>query len=263
MTKDEDALNAFTGVLRRLETMYDTGSFWSLPQADFQWGLLWQARIQPQRRLGFPSWSWAGWKCPLWPSYPREITKLNQFPVWLHVQRVHASVLVDVFSMQDLLLAARDVEILSNDMALKNVAMSAATDAPFDIELYPQAQANGYLFLEVIALDFQPEYSQRILNKKHQGEHEIFVFLLRGIRCGLRIMSTAGEIEGIASQNGQPTYLFLARDRGGGLVYHHLLLVYIENGLAIRGAVMTLLIPEAHLGILEDLKPRKQRVVLT
>jgi hypothetical protein len=195
MTKDEDALNAFTGVLQRLETMYDTGFFWGLPQADFQWGLLWQAQTQPRRRLGFPSWSWAGWRCPMWPSYPRETTKLNQFPVWLHVQRVHASVLVDVFSIEDPLLVARDVEILSNDDALTNVAMSAATGAAFDIELYPQAQDNGYLFLEVITLDFQPEYGQRILNKKHQGEHEIFVFPLRGIRCGLQIRSKASQVK--------------------------------------------------------------------
>jgi hypothetical protein len=35
----------------------------------------------------------------MWPSYPREIANLNQFPVWLQAQTVHASVLVDVFSI--------------------------------------------------------------------------------------------------------------------------------------------------------------------
>src|ERR1700677_2024469 len=64
MIKDEDALNALTGVLQQLETMHDTGFFWGLPQVDFQWSLLWQAQTQPQRGLGFPSWSWAGWGCP-------------------------------------------------------------------------------------------------------------------------------------------------------------------------------------------------------
>lgn len=264
MTKDEDALNAFTGVLQQLETMYDSGFFGGLPQADFHWGLLWQAQSQPQRRPGFPSWSWAGWSCPIWPAHPRDVSKTYQFPVWLHVQRVHASVLVDVFNTQKIHLPGRfEAEPFSNDNALERAAVSVPTDAHFDIRLYPQAQDDGYLFMEAIALDFQPDYSNPIHRKKGQGKFEIFMFLMRGVRCGLQIMSTDSEIDGTTKKSGQPIYLLLARDHGGGLVHHYLLLVYIENGLAVRGTVMMLLIPEDHLGILDNLKPRKRRVILT
>ena len=88
MTKEVDALSAFKGVLQRLETMYDGGFFGGLPEADFQWGLLWQSQARPERRKGFPTWSWAGWRCPMWPAYPRDVSKPNQFPVQLHVQKV-------------------------------------------------------------------------------------------------------------------------------------------------------------------------------
>ena len=42
MSKNEDALNAFLGVLQCLEANYEDGFFWGLPVADFQWALLWR-----------------------------------------------------------------------------------------------------------------------------------------------------------------------------------------------------------------------------
>src|SRR5436305_7861718 len=97
MTRDDDALNAFTGILQRLETMYKEGFFWGLPIADFQWALLWQSQWPPQRREGFPTWSWAGWKAGVWPTYPVEITKPHQLPVSLRIWKVLRGELVQIF----------------------------------------------------------------------------------------------------------------------------------------------------------------------
>ncbi len=58
MTWDDDALNAFTGVLQRLETyMYKEAFSIGFPLADFQWALLWKCQSPPERRKSFPTWS--------------------------------------------------------------------------------------------------------------------------------------------------------------------------------------------------------------
>lgn len=268
MTKQEDALSAFNGVLQRLESMYESGFFWGLPQADFQWGLLWQAQAHPQRREMFPTWTWAGWRCPIWPGEPQDYTKPNQFPVQLHIQKVVNSRLADVFKTQVHSSETNPASaIFQHDNALTNAAGSISTDAEFDVSHYPEDRIKGYLFVEAIAFKFSPDYSHPLFKKKRQGDFEIFLFLMRGVVCELRLMSTDGEIDGSARQEGQPMYLLLARDRGKGVVshsvYHYLLLVYVTDGLAVRGTVMILLIPEDHLELIEDLQPQKRRIVLT
>ena len=268
MTKQEDALKAFNGVLQRLESMYDNGFFWGLPQDDFQWGLLWQAQAHPQRREMFPTWSWAGWRCAIWPGEPKEYTNPNQFPVQLHIQKVVNLCFVDVFKTEVHSSETNPASaIFQHDDALTKAARSVSTDPAFIISRYAENRINGYLFVEAIAVEFSPDYSRPWLRKKRQGEFEIFLFLMRGILCELRLMSTDGEIDGSTRQEGQPMYLLLARDRGKGLfspsVYHYLLLVYVKDGLAMRGTVMILLIPEDHLELIEDLQPRRRRIVLT
>ncbi|MCJ1315639.1 hypothetical protein MMC15_000959 [Xylographa vitiligo] len=268
LTKQGDALRAFDGVLQRLQRMYDSGFFWGLPQADFQWGLLWQAQAHPQRREMFPTWSWAGWRCPIWPSEPKDCTKPHQFPIHLHIQKVVDLRLVDVFLSQ---VHSTDTNsafaIHQRDNALRNAAESVSTDAPFDVSCYLNDRIGGYLFVEAIALDFCPDYRHPLLKKKRQGEFEFFLFRMRGVVCELRLMSTDGEIDGSTRREGQPMYLLLARDRGEGMisksVYHYLLLVYVKDGLAVRGTVMILLIPEDHLELIESLRPQKRRIVLT
>jgi hypothetical protein len=58
----EDILNAFRGVLK----LYGSGSsedLWGLPGTDLAGAIAWYYdQDEPsKRRLGFPSWSWAGW----------------------------------------------------------------------------------------------------------------------------------------------------------------------------------------------------------
>jgi hypothetical protein len=62
LTREEDILNAFLGILSRLED--DIGThFWGLPSKEFGPALLWATDLSfpVKRRHSFPSWSWAGW----------------------------------------------------------------------------------------------------------------------------------------------------------------------------------------------------------
>jgi hypothetical protein len=62
LTNEEDILNAFFGILNRLEA--STGPhLWGMPSKEFGSALLWSADMSfpIKRRQSFPSWSWAGW----------------------------------------------------------------------------------------------------------------------------------------------------------------------------------------------------------
>jgi hypothetical protein len=71
LTDDGDALNAMAGMLRRVARDIGSSVFEGMLTSHFDLCLLfWQlAAPAPQRRRGFPSWSWAGWKnnAPQWP----------------------------------------------------------------------------------------------------------------------------------------------------------------------------------------------------
>ncbi|KAM7219537.1 Heterokaryon incompatibility protein (HET) domain containing protein [Rhypophila decipiens] len=63
LSYDEDILNAASGILSGLEHRLGE-CFWGVPKSYFGPSLLWtQSQFSyPDRRPGFPSWSWAGWK---------------------------------------------------------------------------------------------------------------------------------------------------------------------------------------------------------
>ena len=99
MRKAEDELDAFGGMLQRLDGMRKTDFFWRLPQAEIRYGLLWQARVPSERREGLHARSWAGWKFPFWPGEPHDYMKLNEYPALLRIQKVVNPCLVDVFKV--------------------------------------------------------------------------------------------------------------------------------------------------------------------
>lgn len=59
-----DALNAFAGLLKSLSAELGDTHIWGLPKSVFDKAMLWQTinHFPDRRNLGFPSWSWAGWK---------------------------------------------------------------------------------------------------------------------------------------------------------------------------------------------------------
>lgn len=71
MTKQSDALFAFSGILKALEeSVYKEGMFWALPHADLNWALLWNGQSKNPRREGFPTRSWLSWQGGIWPGQP-------------------------------------------------------------------------------------------------------------------------------------------------------------------------------------------------
>ena len=262
MTKDEDALNAFLGVLQVLETVYEDGFFWGLPVADFQWALLWQANYPPKRREGFPTWSWAGWKVGIRPSYPFNTAKPHEFPVHLQIWKMSKERLVEVFRTPQ--AAVEDSTDVGSPFCGDpvSIAETCGLRCPeFDLSQYPGAEDNGYLFVEAIVLHFIPDYSHPEYNISQPGESELFIFSIGDTGCYIRITSTDREINGSVRHTEQQ-FLLLAQDRSHNLVFYYLLLVHPRGNLIERGTVIQLIVPESHLEVLSHLKPQKQRMVL-
>ena len=62
LTNSSDFLNAFRGISNVLCREINTTIFWGTPTAHFDLFLLWDTIVPiAKRRVGFPSWSWAGW----------------------------------------------------------------------------------------------------------------------------------------------------------------------------------------------------------
>lgn len=64
LSKDEDALLAFSGISSEFQASFDgseTAFYFGIPEAAFEEALCWQHLRPSPRRPGFPSWSWAGW----------------------------------------------------------------------------------------------------------------------------------------------------------------------------------------------------------
>jgi hypothetical protein len=253
MTKPVDGLNAFSGILQFLETMYTKGFFVGLPIEDFQWGLLWRSQWPPTPRPGFPTWSWAGWEGGLWPGFPYDFTKPHRYPLHLRIWRVVEGQLVQLFG-------SSQADLFAKDPVTK--AASLDPQGPkFHLLDYSHAEKDSYLFIEAITLQFIPDFSRPLDNVRQSGQYSFFVFSLRGTRCYFKIISLDPELDEYPRQEKQQ-FLLLARDYSEGLVAHHLLLVNLQGKIAERVTVLTLLIPERGLDALEELQPQKRRVVL-
>ena len=262
MTKTEDALNAFSGILECLKFKYKDGFFWGLPVADFQWGLLWQLATPPTRREGFPTWSWAGWKGVILPSYPLSGPKLHEFPVHLQIKRMSEGRLVEVFSTtQAVVEGSTEVGSLFHSDPIGIAETYESQSLEFNLSLYPRAKDNAYLFVEAIVLRFIPDYSRPLRYSESHRAYKYLGFSIGDTISGIRIVSTDREINRSEIHTEQQ-FLLLARERDQGLVYYHLLLVYPRGNLVERGAVIELAVPEDRLEVLDQLNPQKQRVVM-
>ena len=64
LTKQDDGLNAFQGVLNTLRPDFSDDFHWGLPESMFDLAMTWilHNHYPERRRQEFPSWSWLGWR---------------------------------------------------------------------------------------------------------------------------------------------------------------------------------------------------------
>jgi hypothetical protein len=92
LTYEADMVNAAAGLLeqlRRLSPLLRSGFFWGLPVDILPWAMLWYSPNPCERRDGFPSWGWSGWRTSELkriildikdiPYYPRNLARMQAF----------------------------------------------------------------------------------------------------------------------------------------------------------------------------------------
>ncbi|KIN02953.1 hypothetical protein OIDMADRAFT_27430 [Oidiodendron maius Zn] len=274
MKFSEDAIKAFAGVLQRLETIYPKGFFWGLPVEDFDWGLTWRPQVPPERREGFPTWSWAGWRGPLYFGRPADVKKTRRIPTGLEIHACKAGQMERIFSSDGGYFEGKEgVGIIILNDPIHNAARVDPHDPEFQPDKYPTAEKAGYLFITAVCLCFTPNFSQPRRGNYLSGQEEIFAFKIKDVNCLLRIFSTdryiprqwIGKHSIIEHEKqNEGTFILLARDHLEGYISHSLMAITVQEstGLAERATILELLIPLDELEILEEFKPKKQRIVL-
>jgi hypothetical protein len=274
MTYSEDAIRAFAGVLQRLETIYPKGFFWGLPVEDFDWALLWSSQVPPVRREGFPTWSWAGWRGPLFFGQPIDVEKTRRFPIDLEINGLISGQWKRIFTTRSDSHTSGDsvCVVIQNDPI--NRAARVEPPAPkLDLQQYPSGEEAGYLFITAVFLHFTPNFETPLTGTYRAGVHETFSFRIKGVRCLISIMSTDRWIPGQwvsdrwvidRREQNEWTCILISRDHNRGFIVHHLMLVKVQstNNIAERATVLQLLVPQDKLDILEEFRPRKRQIVL-
>ncbi|OCL06985.1 HET-domain-containing protein, partial [Glonium stellatum] len=66
LTYDSDIYNAFAGISKYITSKLKSNLCHGIPEAHFDWFLLWTALKPQKRRESAPSWSWSGWTGQSW-----------------------------------------------------------------------------------------------------------------------------------------------------------------------------------------------------
>ncbi|KAF8972473.1 heterokaryon incompatibility protein-domain-containing protein [Flammula alnicola] len=67
LTYNSDIYNAFAGISNYIKSELKVHLCHGIPDAYFDWFLLWTSLVPQARRPGAPSWSWSGWIGESWP----------------------------------------------------------------------------------------------------------------------------------------------------------------------------------------------------
>jgi hypothetical protein len=82
LTYPEDIYDAFAGITRYFKTALEVNLCHGIPDAYFDWFLLWTPLAPQKRREITPSWSWSGWTDQSWPHmwdwYERRIKSVRK-----------------------------------------------------------------------------------------------------------------------------------------------------------------------------------------
>lgn len=273
MTFDIDALKAFEGILQKFNSMYPKGYFWGSAVEDFDWALLWRSQTPPTRRPGFPSWSFTGWKGPLYFGQPFDIKLTRWLPTNVDIMVCKGGRLEQIFPLHDGVDDPKSISIMIQNDAIDKAMQMDCTDPPFNIDEHPTAERLGQLFITAACFHFMPDFRKPIRHMEVPGEHELFVTNVQGVRCLIRITCTDRYIPGRWDEDEwvlEPlsqemwTCILVARDHIEGHIVHHLLVLDTNETrcAAERKTVMELLIPLEHLDVLDEFVIRKRRIIM-
>lgn len=265
MTYAEDGLRAFMGALQRFQaTSYPRGFCWGLPVEDLDWALLWRSQWPPQRREGFPTWSWAGWKGGVWAGNFIDPVKDIHFSTYLEIHTRKAGHLENIFSTRVGSSASDGYSctVLRED-CIDIASRQDPHGRPFSPVEYPSAEETGLLLVDAVCFHFVLDFGYPLQGIRANGRYETFRIWIRDVPCTIVIMSTDTEITRRPSVAPE-SFILIARIRSREIMVHHLILVRPQKNADSRERVtaLELRVLMDRLDALAELMPRRQRIVL-
>ncbi len=79
LTYEIDIYDAFAGLKEFLKAVTGSEIRFGLVEKFMDWSVLWTQNTKLQRRKGFPSWSWLGWKGTIWSPNPPQGDKIHDW----------------------------------------------------------------------------------------------------------------------------------------------------------------------------------------
>ena len=265
MTDSSDALHAFSGILRHLqEHSYEDGFYWGLPEAHIDWALLWCGQSVLVRRIGFPSWSWAGWKGGIWPGWPHGPPGAR--PSWTHFYawKFDSGRLVPVYPHS----SPTGQRTFKSNLFHKTTIFDTLAEQRIDndviphLDEFPKAEKEGYLLIDCAICSFDFVYPDK-RTCTYFGPYEIHDVMVNSLRCRLR--SVTGALEYLPRSKVSQLHLALtAREQWDKMIHHHFIqLKFRDDGTAVRKGILSLIIPYDHPEALDGMNVVRNKVILT
>jgi len=226
------------------------------------------------RRESFPTWSWAGWRGPLFFGQPIDVKKTRRFPIDLEINRFVSGQLKQIFATKcDSHTTGDGVCIAIRNDPIYRAARVELSGPELHLQQPLSGEEACYLVIAGVFLHFTPNFETPLSGNYQSGVYETFSFKIKGVRCLIRITSTDRWIPGQWSSDRwvldkqkqeEWTCILIARDYLQGFILNHLMLVKMQttNSIAERATVFELLIPLDELDILQEFQPRKRQIIL-
>ena len=210
MTKQADALHAFSGILQALrESIYPDGIFYALPYADFNWALWWQGPFGFHREEEFPTWSWLSWQGNIWAGQSFDLAyDAYQYCFDMQIWRYAAEGPQTIFrTFQDSMAESERLKLLQDPITDlppyqdNNRVLSFLQSLP---------EREHLLCIDSVVLCCSPE-DWILLDDEEDNDRDAFRIEADGISLHTKIMKHHG-LRDVSKRKGPRTFLLLARD---------------------------------------------------
>ncbi|KAG8527817.1 uncharacterized protein KY384_007971 [Bacidia gigantensis] len=273
LTKQSDALYAFSGILQALEkTAYKKGFSWALPNEDLNWALLWKPENGQRRNERFPTWSWLSWQGQVYVGQPTEDRPedthrwLFDLTIWKAGNSATEKIFEQRYSDMDV---AEKRTLLDDPLAETNIPSEEGEkdDALAHLWNMEHAVKSQTLCIESYLFRFSPAVWEEIV-KARTKRFRYFKTLIEDVWIYFVVLSSSDLSTTQGRNKGEAQFLLLARflhpeEDGNGLVDHYLLMIESNAaGVFERSCVVLMEVPKEDLWVLEELGLVRTKILL-
>ena len=268
LTKQSDALLAFSGILQALaRSAYTDGFFWALPiTKDTNWGLIWEGAGRQTRRRMFPSWSWLSWQGTVWPGRPTSEgpQETLRFPLDIKMWIKTYGKLQKIFDTSYDMAGSSQSQLKNDPIPLMTTLPS--TDSLTRLRVTPSPEVDQLLCIETLALSLP--FAKKTWKELH-GNWRDYIFL-QGQVQGVEIYLRAAKSSHLNRDWQDPkrmkdrVFILLAREvyNDRRVIHFLLMLEPKKHDIFERNCLVQLEVPKDNLSVLSSIGLVRRQVLI-